>query len=122
MRTEVDGRLLHPQDVDPLEQGARQELTTGAAFSLVPRLRQVLDVADRDFCWDVVPSLTSLGRRLFLVEASHRLLEGFCDPIGRQAIRSRRVWPERVDRNLPSGENPPGKPPRATSSVCPRSQ
>ena len=26
VRAEVDGRLLHPKDVDPVEQGAREEL------------------------------------------------------------------------------------------------
>ncbi len=71
VRAKVDGRLLHPQDVDPVEERARQELASRASFGLPPCLRQVSDVADRDIGWDVVQSLTSLGRHLFLVEASH---------------------------------------------------
>ena len=103
MRVEVNGRLLDPQHVDPVEQGAREELAAGATFGLPPGLGQLLHVADRDVRWDVVQSLTSLGRRLLMVETSHRLLESLSvtvskvvrhraftftgDPIGCEAIR-----------------------------------
>jgi hypothetical protein len=75
MRAEVDGRLSDAQDIDPVKQGAREELTARPSFGLAPGLGKVLDVADRDIGRDVVPSLAGLGRRLFLVEASHRPLE-----------------------------------------------
>jgi len=75
MRAEVNGRLLDAQDIDPVEQGAREELSARPAFCLAPGLGQILDVADRDIGWNVVRSLASLGRSLLLVETIHGLLE-----------------------------------------------
>lgn len=83
MRAEVDDRFFDPQDIDPIKECAREELAARACLSLPPRFWQVLDIPDRDVGWDVVGSLVGLGRRLFLVEASHGLSS-------REASRSRR--------------------------------
>ncbi len=75
VRAEVDGRFLDPENVDPVEQRAGEELTARATFGLPPRFGQFLDITDCDVGWDVVRSLPGLGRRLLLVEASHGLFE-----------------------------------------------
>jgi hypothetical protein len=48
MLAEADGRLAHPEHLDAVEHGRRQQPPTFAARRPAPRLRQLLEVADRD--------------------------------------------------------------------------
>jgi hypothetical protein len=73
---QVDGGFAQSEDIDPVEQGARQEMPAGAAYGLAPRLGKRPDIAHGDIRRDALRRLLSRGCGVLPIKLTHRPVEG----------------------------------------------